>query len=149
MTQTKYYLARTPQDYRKCHSLLRKLDSEFQDYTLSFPTIMAIRDKDTEDERLIGFLSTSPRKDALVAEPLALDVEGNAAFLYVRLAEQYESLLRAAGATFYMLHIPHEYDEYIRVVKRFGLKEEGQDEIGVWFRRDIDGVPSKASSSTS
>lgn len=125
-------LAIKPADYRKCHALMKATDSEFQGCQLSFPTVMAFR-----EGKLIGFLSTSPRKDGLVAEPIVMNVEGNASFLYIKLVEAYDDLLRAGKVPSYFFHIPQSYADYIRLIEKAGFERIGEDEVGVWYRRSL------------
>lgn len=127
---TEFKLARKPADYRKCHALMKAVESEFQHCQLSFPTIMAFRENE-----LIGFLSTRPGKKGVVAEPIVLNVDGNASFLYIKLVEAYESLLKAGKVPSYLFFIPERYGEYNRLVEKAGFQPIEEDKAGVWYRR--------------
>lgn len=72
-----------------------------------------------------------------MAEPLMVKVEGNASFVYIRLIDAYEAILKAAGVIFYYFHIPDDYKKYREYVERLGVSSIGRSETGTWYRRSL------------
>ena len=127
---TLYRLATSAQDYRKCHALLK---AEGLSYKLSFPTVMADRDGD-----IVGFLSTAPRKDAVIAGPLFIrgDMRGQG-FLTLRLGEAYENVMRAAGIREYLAVVDPGNERWTEALDAAGLEPMGEHDGRLWFKRRL------------
>lgn len=130
---TIYNLAASPQDYKEARSFL------LEDYPdlgrLSFPTIIARR-----DSRIVGVLSTRPSREAVIAGPMRIDVEGNRVFVLKNLVESYERILRMAGVTMYNFHADDSH--YIETINEMAeflhiTMTGGQGDGRVWFRREL------------
>jgi hypothetical protein len=127
---TVYRLAHSPRDLARCKALLRARGEEA---TLSFPTVLAERAGE-----VIGFLATQPRKDAVVAGPIAVAASiEHPAYVVIRLAEAYDAVMRKAGITLYYAHIATEYRQWADYVERVGLEPWHRDESGTWFKRRV------------
>jgi hypothetical protein len=127
---TKYTLA-TKKDEVKCLALARNHGMETV-ARLDFPTVVAKR-----KGKILGFLSTRPTKDAIVAGPIVVapEVKGP---ITMRLVEAYEEVLRRAGVLSYLFRVsdPHWKEQVERV---FDLKPYHVDGEHFWFERRIDG----------
>ena len=127
---TFYRLAHSPKDYSACRALLRE---QGEDARLSFPTVVAER-----AGRIIGFCATQPRKDAVVAGPLAVAKDiPHPGITIIRLGEAYENVLKAAGIKVYWFHVEPHMKEWADILRRVGFEPMQQDDTGGWFRRAI------------
>lgn len=118
---TKYRLATSPADYKACRALFADNHGADPTNSLSFPTVMAER-----DGALVGFLSTWSSKKALIAGPLEVK-GGKNIFLFIRLIEAYENVMRIAGVKrflfFTQLGREDSFDpERIKEFSKFGVK---------------------------
>lgn len=130
MAERIYRLAqRGGSDYSRAHALIRKDGNTVNGWHLSFPTILA-----EEDGELIGFLSTLPRKDAVVVGR----VVAPSPFVLLRLVEAYENVLFLAGVTYYLIPIPEERQDFVDMIQR-GLSIEpwAEHDKHVWFKREV------------
>jgi len=129
---TEYRLAASPRDYARCRDLMRG-QPEASDTHLTFPTVMAER-----AGRLLGFLSTHPSKDAVIAGPLILAPDlPRPGFVTLRLGEAYDAVMRKAGMAFYWFHVPPELLSYHRVLQRMGFEVRDQNENGTFYTRRL------------
>lgn len=104
----------------------------------TFPAIGAYR-----DGRLIGYVATQEREDAVVVDHLWVSPEiGHRAFVCVRLMEHYDSVLRSMGVVEYLAHVEADNWKWAHCLKRLGgpVSELGRDpeDAGYWFRRRLD-----------
>lgn len=122
---TRYRLAASPADYRRCRAFLAaRMDA----HPLSFPTVYAER-----EGRIIGVLATQPPKKAIVAGPLA--VEGRSPFTALRLIEAYDHVMREAGIDGYHFHVAAGNEGWRKVIEQMGLQPMQQTDQGAWYRR--------------
>ena len=125
---TNYFLATSPQDYRKCNDFLRKQGMHSK---LSFPTIYAERHL-----HVIGLLGTIARKDMILAGPLIVAIDGNPAFVGMRLIQVYDDTMRKAGVRFYNFmatgHLQHLAQKFI---DDMNLVEGETTSQGTMYRR--------------
>lgn len=127
--ETTSYRLMNPEDKPRLRYLAKKWGQPLQ--KLGFPTVVAWR-----DGKIIGFISTLPRNDAVVAGPLVVDIM-NAGMVVLRLMEAYERVLGMAGASLYNIYVTNEHwsDTISRALGTKALSHEG----GYWHRRELDG----------
>lgn len=118
---TKYRLAASPRDYQKCRALFIENHGAEPLRSFSFPTVVAERAGE-----IVGFLSTWDQKTALIAGPLEVK-GGKNMFMFIRLIEAYENVLRAAGVKrflfFTRLGRADSFDpERVKEFSGFGVK---------------------------
>ena len=133
MSDTSYLLASSPADYTKCHSFLE--EEKIEHDKLSFPTVMAVR-----YNQVIGVLGTIPLKDAVVAGPMHIGVEGNPSFVLIHLIESYENVLRMSGISMYNFYVLKTDVDFINAIDRikdsWDVKQLYTDQSDkVWFER--------------
>ena len=127
---TEYKLATTA-DYVKCHTLMRDLGEI--DAPIRWPTLVAKRGK-----KVVGFLGTIPSKEAVIAGPLAVDLEEieNPAFVALRLFDLYDQILYTAGIEVYLFTVEVGNKKQISLIERsFGLEPYTEQDGMAWFRR--------------
>ena len=73
-------------------------DLGWQQRPLSFPTVVA-----DDDGVIIGYMTTQPRKDQVVAGPLYVSPEVNTGHVAIELADFYGKILLGFGVTQYRL----------------------------------------------
>jgi len=94
---------------------------------LGFPTVAAV-----EGEKILGYMSTSPRKDLTLAGPM----EASSGLIALRLAENYERLMARMGVTAYWFHVEHANQKWLNVIRKMGTFEQvAEDENVTWFKR--------------
>lgn len=96
---------------------------------LDFPTVVAKR-----GGKIVGFLSTLPRKDAIVAGPLVVNLLV-AGPTVMRLAEAYEHILLMAKVTEYLFFVADS--RWVGIIRRALDIEPMEAEGGWWFRRKL------------
>lgn len=98
---------------------------------LGYPTVIAERDR-----KIIGFLTTSPRKDMISAGPMVVDVDGHKIMVAVRLVDFYERILLTAGVTEYLFRVKRDAPKsYLDAIS--GCSKYGEDEDGYNFVRHL------------
>lgn len=129
---TLYRLAHSPRDYGACRALML---SQGQDATCSFPTVLAER-----EGKIVGFCATQPRKDAVVAGPMAVSKDlPRPGITIIRLGEAYENVLRHAGVKVYWFHVEPHMKEWADILRRVGFEPFAEDAEGIRFRRVLNG----------
>jgi len=124
---------------RTCRRLAKKWGQPVQ--KLDFPTVVARR-----DGKIIGFISTLPRKDCILAGPLVVDIM-NPGMVILRLAEAYEAILSRADVRLYNVYVTNEH--WAGILARALGTEAMPHEGGYWFRRELpDGRQRTASTGT-
>jgi hypothetical protein len=131
---TTYRLAHAPRDYARCHTLMRE---EGPPVKLGWPTVLAER-----DGKVIGFVSTQPRRDALVAGPLVLNGTPRPGIVVMRLAEAYDLVMRKAGVTSYLFHVDTDNAKWLEILKGLGGAAGFEilgtsDSGGTWLKRRL------------
>lgn len=128
---TRYRLAASSRDYARCHALLR---AQGPDTDLTFPTVLAER-----EGQVVGFLSTRPSKQAIIAGPLVIDrATSRPAITAWRLADAYEIILRRAGVTSYAFHVSAGRPEWVSTLGRLGFEPwQAEPSGGMWYRRAL------------
>ncbi len=128
---TKYYLATSSADYKACHTLM--VSEGIEATKLSWPTIIAMR-----DDTLVGFISTSPKYNFTVVDPLVVDGEiGHRCFVALRLAEVYTSFVRALGISAIHFAIEKSKKRWLAALNKLGLVEYAEDSTYKYFRREV------------
>lgn len=93
-----YRVAETNDEYAMCKRLLAATGGDAQE--LGFPTIMAM-----DDEKLVGFIATTPRTDMVLAGPLVMDeAHGAAPLIFAQLARLYETAMQNIGITSFIFY---------------------------------------------
>lgn len=95
---TYYLLARTAQDYKKAHELIK--EEGMDDAPLNFPTLLA-----WEGRKLVGVLGTDTSQNMIIAGPLALRSDKKRVFTLLRLIEKYEDVMRACQIDSYIFSV--------------------------------------------
>jgi len=102
---------------------------------LGFPTIVAEREK-----RIIGFLSSRPSKEMVAAGPLVVDVEGNRAFVAMRLVDFYEKVLVSAGVTLYTFRVSKTAPKsWLNTIDEMLCRPYNETDKAVSYTRYIEG----------
>jgi len=129
--KTKYTLATTPSDYRRCRALWATRPDLGEPEPIAYPTVMAMRDGE-----LVGFLGTHPRKDMLIAGPIVVKFDHRLVVLRLNLA--YDNLLRSIGVAFYYFSIPDSNAKFQRIIETALDIQPYAHEDGVKsYRRDL------------
>jgi hypothetical protein len=126
MSSTEYRIA-TQDDQIEIHENF-KLDT-----TLGFPVVVAVR-----NDKVIGFLSTQNRDDAVVAGPLEINLKIKA-FVCIALIEAYDNLMRNLGIKVYWFHVDKKVaPAWLQQVQATGLYTKiGEDGELLWFERRL------------
>ncbi len=137
--ETSYKLM-APHDKKRCLELARHHGMETV-ARLEFPTVVAKR-----KGKILGFLSTRPTKDAIVAGPLVVGTEIKGP-IALRLVESYENVLRMAGVTSYLFYVtdPHWQRQ---VEDAFGIVPYHSENGRAWYKRELNGRQRRTSSPT-
>ncbi len=103
------------------------------DTTLGFPVVVAVR-----NDKVIGFLSTQNRDDAVVAGPLEINLKIKA-FVCIGLIEAYDNLMRNLGIKVYWFHVDKKVaPAWLQQVQATGLYTKiGEDGELLWFERRL------------
>jgi len=130
--KTTYKLVSTPREYTLCHEFLREENVKFDG--LSFPTVVAFRGL-----QMVGLISTVKDKDAVVAGPIHISVDGNPSFVMIRLVEAYENVLRRAGLTQYLFWTDNSKLKHAvsRIGELIEVKPTGGNGDITWFKRNL------------
>jgi len=135
MSVTQYMLASTTEDYTKCVQFLD--DHSVKHNELAHPTIMALR-----GDEVVALLSTISLRDAVVAGPMHVGVEGNPSFVLIRLVESYENILRLSHVTMYNFYVLKTDTAYLNAIEQISeswdIKQLYTDQSDrVWFERTL------------
>jgi hypothetical protein len=130
-TKTLYRLAHSPQDYQRCHQLLK--DQGIESDRLSWPTIVALRENE-----LIGCLGTIPSDKAIIAGPIVATSRHPFVTL-LRLCEAYERVLWQAGVRSYCFGVEHSQTVWRGILDKLNFEPFYQDEDAAWYRRTLEG----------
>jgi hypothetical protein len=125
----KYRLARPGGEYNRLYALLSHNGQSR--VPLGWPTVVA-----EEDGKVVGFLSTHKTKDALIAGPLVIEGK-HRPWVFLRLTEAYENVLRIAGVARYVFRVSKENDKHLERVRRIGIKELEETYTHVSFVREL------------
>ena len=130
-----------PHDKKRCLELARHHGMETV-ARLEFPTVVAKR-----KGKILGFLSTRPTKDAIVAGPLVVGPEVKGP-ITMRLVEAYENVLRMAGVLSYLFYVEDQH--WKRQVERaFEIEPYQVQGDRSWYKRELnDGRQRRTSSPT-
>jgi hypothetical protein len=103
---------------------------------LGWPTVVAVR-----GNKLLGFLSTQERDEAVVAGPLMVNCRKgkSKAFVCLRLVEAYDNLMRAMGIRKYLFHVAKdETPAWVRQVDEAGIYAIiNETDAHLWYERDL------------
>lgn len=129
-TSTIYRLARAGGEFNKLYALAKKQGLSLPAGTLNFPTVLAER-----DGKVLGFLSTLPTTEAVLAGPLVM---GQKSMLTaIRIAEAYEVVLRTAGVDTYFIQIDPARAEWSDTLERLGYELMNTNEERILLRREL------------
>ena len=135
--KTKYTLAASPSDYRRCRALWATRPDLGEPEPIAFPTVMAMREGE-----LVGFLGSHPKKDMLVAGPMIVKPGHSVVVLRLNLA--YENFLRSAGAAFYYFTIPDSDPGYQKMAETvLDIKAYAHQDGLKAYRRDLIEFPKR------
>lgn len=126
---TVYRLARPGGEYNALYAMARR--EGMDGGKMAWPTVVAER-----GGKVVGFLSTHPRDDAIVAGP-AVIAGGRNMLMLLRLWQAYDELMRAAGVRFYFFGVDKGNLQHIARVKSLNVPSIGEDEEQVWFKREL------------
>lgn len=129
--ETTSYKLIKPHDKKRCIELARNHGMETV-ARLEFPTVVAKR-----KGKILGFLSTMPSKDAIVAGPLVVapEVKGP---IVMRLVESYENVLRMAGVESYLFRVPALHWQK-QIERAFEIQPYHVEDGFAWYQRFLDG----------
>ena len=129
--KTKYTLATSPSDYRRCRALWATRPDLGEPEPIAFPTVMAMREGE-----LVGFLGSHPRKDMLIAEPMIVKRGPSQGMTVLRLNLAYENFLRSAGMAYYYFNIPDSEGTYQKMIeKALNIQPYAHESGYKWYRR--------------
>jgi len=125
-----YRMAKPGGEYNRLYALMRREMGKQE--PIGWPVVVA-----EEDGRVIGFLGTYPQEDVLMAGPLV--IEGSKRmFVFLRLAEAYENVLRAAGVTQYLFTVEKSNEKHLKRIEGFeGVTKVRETDDRVSFVRKI------------
>lgn len=131
-TRTLIRLAKPGGEWNRLYAMARRAGGRVHKGDFTFPVVVAVRDGE-----IIGFVATQPRDDAIVAGPLVIEGGPNP-FIFLRLAEAYENVLRAAGVKVYLHTIDKGREKHVEMMERLGFTRWGEAENGdVVMRRNL------------
>ena len=129
--RTKIRLARPGGEWNRLYAMAKRAGGRPHKGDFGFPTVVAERDGE-----VIGFLSTWPSDKAVFAGPLVVD-GGKNPFLFIRLVEGYENVLKAAGVKVYLHHIDKEREEHVGMMERLGFSRYREVDTGWLMKREL------------
>lgn len=106
-----YKIAETETDYKAAKHLMNQLGETPQD--LVYPTILAF-----DEQKLVGFIATTPDPDMVLGGPLVMSPHKNAPFTTARLATLYQKVLLATGVTRIVFYADETTSPFGRAMKR-------------------------------
>jgi hypothetical protein len=127
---TKYRLVKPGGEFNKLYALAKRVGMPLATGTLNWPTVAAER-----DGKVIGFLSTLPTNEAILAGPLV--IEHKSMLTAIRLIEAYEVVLKAAGVRTYLAQTAPKAVEWAMQLERMGFTVVNADDDRILLRRDI------------
>jgi hypothetical protein len=130
-SKTKIRLAKSGGEWNRIYAMAKRAGGRPHKGDFGFPTVVAERDGE-----IIGFVSTWPTDEAIVAGPLVIE-GGRNPFLFLRLAEGYENVLRAAGVKCYLHHIDKENEKHVDFMERLGFTRWREVETGWLMKREL------------
>ena len=128
---TTYRLARPGGEYNKLYAMARRAGGECPKGSLGWPTVVAERDGE-----VIGFCSTIPANDAIWAGPLVIE-GGRNPFVFIRLAEAYENVMRAAGVKVFLHGIRKDNMRHVVMMEKLGFRQVGEQGNSYIMRREL------------
>tara|TARA_Y100000310_G_scaffold308982_1_gene352623 strand:- start:21 stop:416 length:396 start_codon:yes stop_codon:yes gene_type:complete len=111
---TRYRLAQEI-EYPLLDDLIKE-EPRLQVHGYAFPTIVAEREDTGE---IVGFISTNPRKDMILCEPI---IAPNG-IVYMRLIEAYQKVVYAGGIRSVFIRVHEDLDKHLRVAKKVPIFE--------------------------
>lgn len=129
--RTTIRLARPGGEWNRLYALARRAGGRPHKGDFQFPTVVAERGGE-----VIGFVSTKVFNDGIIAGPLVIE-GGKNPFLFIRLAEGYENVMRAAGVKAYLHEIDKERPEHVGFMERLGFTRWGETPKSVVMKREL------------
>ena len=130
-THTTYKLARPGGQYNALYAMAKRAGGRPRIGDFGFPTVVAER-----GGKVIGFVATRPDERAVIAGPLVIEGGPNP-FVFLRLAEAYENVLRAAGVKAYLHQIDKSRPEHVGFMERLGFVRWHENADGVVMKREL------------
>lgn len=130
-SSTTYRLARPGGEYNRLYALAKRAGYRPRIGDFQFPTVVAER-----AGKVIGFVATQPGQEAVVAGPLVIDGGPNP-FVFLRLADAYENVLRQAGVKVFLHTIDKERPEHVKMMERLGFTRWSETENDVVMHRKL------------
>ena len=106
-----YKIAKSANDYKAVRALMLAEGQQVQ--AVTFPTILAF-----DDERLIGFIATTPDPDMVLGGPVVLAPGKQAPFVAARLAKLYQQVLLSMGVKHIVFYADENTSPFGRGMKR-------------------------------
>lgn len=125
----KYRLAVPGGEYNKLYALMKREGGKR--VALGWPTVVA-----EENGEVVGFVGTYPREDALVAGPLVIK-GSKRPWVFLRLAEAYEVILRTAGVKLYFHTIDKLQPDHVEFMERLGFSRAWETDDSVVMKREL------------
>lgn len=126
----KYRLAKPGGEYNRLYALMEQEMGKKE--VIGWPVVVA-----EENGKVIGFLATYPTDEALIAGPLVIE-GSNRPFVFIRLVDAYENLLRAAGVSVYTFRVAKSNVNQIARVESVGLERIGETETQIIYKRELE-----------
>jgi hypothetical protein len=125
-----YRLAKPGGEYNRLYALSER--EGFKKEPLGWPVVVA-----EENGKVIGFLATYPTDDALIAGPLVIE-GGKRPFVFMRLVDAYENLMRMAGVSVYCFRVDRSNTKQIERVDSIGLERVGETDTHITYKRILE-----------
>lgn len=129
--RTKIRLARAGGEWNRLYAMAKRAGGRPRKGDFAFPTVVAERDGE-----VVGFVSTWNTPEAVIAGPLVIE-GGKNPFVFLRLAEGYENVLRAAGVKIYLHHIDKARPEHVEFMERLGFTRYREVDSGWLMKREL------------
>lgn len=125
----KYRLAKPGGEYNRLYRMAEK--EGMSNTHFGWPVIVA-----EENGKAIGFLATYDTESALIAGPLVIE-GSNRPFVFIRLVDAYENLLKTIGVSVYCFRIAKDNPERIAWVDKYGYERVGETETMMIYKREL------------
>ena len=128
-----YRMAKPGGEYNRLYALMRKENGKQE--PLGWPVVVA-----EEDGKVVGFLATWPDEELLMAGPLV--IEGSKRmWMFIRLVEAYENVLRATGVKQYLFTVEKSNEKQLARIRKvadgFHLTQVRETDTHVSFLREL------------
>jgi len=125
-----YRLAHPGGEYNRLYALMKREEDGLK-VPLGWPTVVA-----EENGRVVGFLSTHKVAGALLAGPLVIE-GSHRPWVFIRLVEAYETVLRAAGVTVYAFRVDKSNEKQVERLDRLGIERISEGDTFISYKREL------------